>query len=179
MTKNVATVQAKLARPPTIEPMSCPAPWRRKAWSAVISPPTTSWSSAQPRIGPSRARAAAQPSEGRVSSPSSERAAQAASATLQKMENAITSTAPIDRDRDRQRRARRVEAGAGAAERRHGDQRPDPRDDREHEQRAVGLTIAQLSFDRAHPRPMRPIGRPYPARRRRRKAALTRRYGSG
>ena len=82
-TKNVATVQAKFASPPTIEPTRFPAASRSSACSAVIAAPTTSMTADQPRMMPSRPRAAATPSENVVSAPSSARVAHAASATAQ------------------------------------------------------------------------------------------------
>ena len=85
ITKNVATVQARFAMPPTSALTIWPAPSRRSAWRAEISAPTTSWTPAHARITSSRERAAASPSATVVSCPSSARDAHALSATLQKI----------------------------------------------------------------------------------------------
>ena len=90
MTKNVAIVHAKFARPPTSDETSWPAPSRSSACRALMAAPTTSCTPAQLRIGPKCPRAAAQPSLALVSTPSSERAAQAVSATLQNTVTTMT-----------------------------------------------------------------------------------------
>ena len=165
-TKNVATVHARFASPPTIELTTLPAVSRSSACSAVIAAPTTSRSADQARMLPKRARAAATPSENVVSSPSSAFVAHAASATAQNCPIARMRYAPTTKN------GSATQKESAAVPNPAPTPKNNPATSNAQTPATIGnsnserspLTTAQLCFASAQPRPMRPMWRSVTAR---------------